>query len=297
MPNESGAKLDILQGTLDLMVLQTLSHHGAAAWIPDRGPAGTGVDWNAAPQYGDPVPGADAPGAAPIRAGRLGRHGQQSQGAVSTASPRPAAASSLPKNPRGTAWYRSCSWCLGNSSESRPSAKWMMRLAGVFGRGRTDRDLDQEIQTHLELAEEDFRRQGMSPDQAAREARLRLGQSTQTLETLRDKRGFPPLSAFALDVKLGLRMLRKQWGLTLMGGLAMTIAITIGASFFDLLQVLTGTTLPLPEGDRVVVIQPLEPGYASPRINVDRRLHTMARRVTIRRGRRRVPDDQAEFDR
>jgi putative ABC transport system permease protein len=137
--------------------------------------------------------------------------------------------------------------------------EWVMRLAGVFGRARTDRDLDRELQAHLELAEEDLRRQGMSPDQAAREARLRFGHPTQTIETLRDQRGFPPLSAFGLDVKLGLRMLRKQWGLTLVGGLAMTIAIAVAASFFDFLRVLTGTTLPLPEGDRVVVIQPWNP--------------------------------------
>jgi predicted permease len=134
--------------------------------------------------------------------------------------------------------------------------QWIARLGGQLGLARADRDLDRELRTHLALAEEELRRRGMSPKQAAREARLRLGQPAHTLETLRDQRGFPPLSAFALDVKLGLRMLRKQWGLTLVGGLAMTISITVGAAFFDFTRVLTGTTLPLQEGDRVVVIQP-----------------------------------------
>src|SRR6185369_11440361 len=111
-------------------------------------------------------------------------------------------------------------------------------------------------QTHLRLAEDDLRRQGMSPTQAAREARRRYGRLTQTMEALRDQSGFPQLSAFWLDVKLGLRMLRKHWGLTLVGGFAMTLAITAGVSFFGFLQTMTGDSLPLDEGNRVVAVQP-----------------------------------------
>ncbi len=137
--------------------------------------------------------------------------------------------------------------------------EWMHRLAGAFGRGRGDRDLEQELQTHLALAEDELRRQGMPPDAAAREARLRFGRSTQAMESLRDRRGIPPLSTFWLDAKLGMRMLRKSWGLTLVGGLAMVVAITIGASIFGFLHALSGTDLPLAEGDRVVIVQPWDP--------------------------------------
>ena len=51
-------------------------------------------------------------------------------------------------------------------------------------------------------------------------------------------------------------MLRKYWGLTLVGGFVLTLAITVGASFFGFVQAITGNSLPLDEGDRVVVIQP-----------------------------------------
>ena len=136
--------------------------------------------------------------------------------------------------------------------------EWISRLGGVFGRTRSDQDLEQELQSHLELAEQDLRRQGMSPEDASREARLEAGRSTQTMETLRDRRGIPPLSTFWLDTKLGLRMLRKHWGLTLIGGLTLAAAMTIGASVFNLVNVIRGSTLPLEEGNRVVVIQPLD---------------------------------------
>ena len=66
----------------------------------------------------------------------------------------------------------------------------------------------------------------------------------------------PNWSTFWVDTKLGLRMLRKHWALTLVGGVAMTIAITLGASMFNFVQAISGTKLPLEEGERVVILQP-----------------------------------------
>jgi hypothetical protein len=66
----------------------------------------------------------------------------------------------------------------------------------------------------------------------------------------------PNWSSFWIDTKLGLRMLRKHWALTLVGGVAMAATITIGASVYNLVQAASGTNLPLEEGDRVVILQP-----------------------------------------
>jgi putative ABC transport system permease protein len=58
-----------------------------------------------------------------------------------------------------------------------------------------------------------------------------------------------------LDFKLGLRMLLKYPGLTLVGGLGLATAIAIGAGFSSYMAVLLDTTLPLPVGDRLVSLQ------------------------------------------
>lgn len=57
------------------------------------------------------------------------------------------------------------------------------------------------------------------------------------------------------DYKLGVRMLLKYPGLTIAGGLALAIAIGIGAGWYDLAGKLMWPTIPLPDGDRIVTIE------------------------------------------
>ena len=58
-----------------------------------------------------------------------------------------------------------------------------------------------------------------------------------------------------LDVKLGLRMLRKHPALTLIGGLGMAVAIAVALGSLWYINTATDADLPLDEGDRVVSIQ------------------------------------------
>src|SRR5688500_17585561 len=57
------------------------------------------------------------------------------------------------------------------------------------------------------------------------------------------------------DFKLGFRMLLKYPGLTLAGGLALAIAIGIGAGWYQVWGNILSPTIPLPEGDRLVLVQ------------------------------------------
>jgi putative ABC transport system permease protein len=57
------------------------------------------------------------------------------------------------------------------------------------------------------------------------------------------------------DYKLGLRALLKFPGLTIAGGLALAITIGIGAAWYDVWGKILSPTIPLPEGDRIVLIE------------------------------------------
>jgi len=142
--------------------------------------------------------------------------------------------------------------------------EWALRLWGTYRHSPNDRDLERELGFHLEMIEQDLRREGYPPHEAARLARLQVGRPSKVLDQLRDQRGIPWLGRFSTDVILGWRMLRKSWGMTLVGGLAITIVITIAAGLAGFFQVFTGSSVPLEEGDRVVAIQAYDPASRQP---------------------------------
>jgi putative ABC transport system permease protein len=133
--------------------------------------------------------------------------------------------------------------------------EWTRRVWGALSGRRTDDDLRRELAAHLALAEDELRRKGHAPTDAARLARAAAGGRTQALEAVREQRGLPWLGSSWLDVRLGLRLLVRNWGLTLVGGLAMSVAIGIAAVVFAAFDVIVWSRLPLDEGDRVVAIQ------------------------------------------
>jgi predicted permease len=151
------------------------------------------------------------------------------------------------------------------------------RIRNCLRPAALDADFDQELELHLAMAEEDKLRRGMSPEEARREARLELGGAAQLREAARAARGLPWLETFWLDGKLGLRMLRKSWGLTLVGGLAMAATIGLGASMFTIWDTVAGIRLPLDEGDRVVAIQSFD--------KAAQRVHRATRLADFRRWR------------
>lgn len=67
------------------------------------------------------------------------------------------------------------------------------------------------------------------------------------------------LGGFSLDARLGVRMLVKHPGVTLVGGLAMTIGIGLGAGYFELITDITDPTLPFAEGERIVGVRNWDP--------------------------------------
>ena len=133
--------------------------------------------------------------------------------------------------------------------------EWTRRVWGALSGRRTDHDLQRELAGHLALAEDELRRKGHAPSDAARLARATAGGRIQALEALREQRGLPWLGSSWLDVRLGLRLLVRNWGLTLVGGLAMSVAIGIAAVVFAAFDVIMWSRLPLEEGDRIVAIQ------------------------------------------
>src|SRR5437870_5769213 len=88
---------------------------------------------------------------------------------------------------------------------------------GLFNKQRKDRDLDAEIESHLQLHIEDNLRLGMTPEEARREALIKLGGVESTKEAYRDQRGLPVLESILQDLRFALRKLLKNPGFTRRG--------------------------------------------------------------------------------
>jgi predicted permease len=97
-------------------------------------------------------------------------------------------------------------------------------------------------------------------DMAFALARLRLGRGVSSRRGGSAGAGLPSpgwsgSGVSWLDFKLGLRMLVRYPGLTLVGGLAMAFAIWVGAGTFELVTQVLHPRLPLEGGDRIVGLQ------------------------------------------
>ena len=113
------------------------------------------------------------------------------------------------------------------------------RTASLFRSKRLDAELEEELRTHIALAQEEHMQRGMSP-QHARSAALRsFGGVTQIQEHYRNQRGIPMLEQLNRDLRFGLRQLRKSPGFA---------AVVIGSlnisSHFENKRLLSSITLP-----------------------------------------------------
>jgi len=130
---------------------------------------------------------------------------------------------------------------------------WYRFRALVFG-SRMDRELDQELQFHLEQEIEKLRRAGVPQADAERRARLSLGGVAQVAEHVRDARGLGAFDRLTQDARYALRVLRRTPAFTL--AVVLTLGVGIGATttMFAVIDGLIFRALPYPNADRLVQI-------------------------------------------
>jgi|SRR5215510_11577951 len=86
---------------------------------------------------------------------------------------------------------------------------WLIRVAGLIGRAQRDRDLADEVNSHLDAHVADNIRSGMSPGAARRDALRRLGGMAQTAEAYRNRRSLPVVEKTIPDIRYALRVPRR----------------------------------------------------------------------------------------
>src|ERR1041384_1543906 len=89
-----------------------------------------------------------------------------------------------------------------------------VRLRALLHKDEMERELDQEMRSHLERMVEQNLAQGMTPKEARRAALRDFGGFEQAKEECRDARGVRVIEELCQDLRFGARMLRKWPGFT-----------------------------------------------------------------------------------
>jgi predicted permease len=124
-----------------------------------------------------------------------------------------------------------------------------------FTRRQFESNMEMEIRFHLQSRTEDLIRSGLSPDQAARQARLEFGGIASHKDSMRASVGLRWLDDLWLDLRYALRQLRHSPGFAFTAVLTLTMAITANVVVFGVLNALVLHPLPVPEANRVIQVQ------------------------------------------
>ncbi|MDP2321093.1 MAG: ABC transporter permease [Acidobacteriota bacterium] len=130
----------------------------------------------------------------------------------------------------------------------------LLRTRNLFRRGAVERELDEELNSHFERLVEFHEQQGLSRQDALRQARLEFGGFDQLREEHRDSRGTSRLEAIGRDISYALRQMRRSPGFTLLAVLCLGVGIGVTTAIFGVLNAVFLRPMAVIEPQRLVLI-------------------------------------------
>ena len=131
---------------------------------------------------------------------------------------------------------------------------WLLRFGGLFDRRRSEREIGDEIESNLQFHIDDGLRDGMNPQEARRQALIRLGGIEPANEAWRDRAKLVPLDTAMADCRHAVRQLRRSPVFAVTAILTLTLCVGANTAVFSIADAVLFRPLPYDEPDGVQLL-------------------------------------------
>lgn len=127
------------------------------------------------------------------------------------------------------------------------------RIWALVNRAKLDREIEAELREHLQMRVEANVARGMTPEQAARDARLRFGNPTAVKERVDAEDTAPFLDNLFRDIRYAIRGFGRNPGFTIVAILTLALGIGANTAIFSVVNAVLRHPAGIDHPERVVI--------------------------------------------
>jgi len=134
------------------------------------------------------------------------------------------------------------------------AGEWKRRIAMLLGRGRFDRDLEEEMRLHIELRREQQMADGLDAETARAAAQRRFGNTARMREKSRAAWGWNWLETLVQDAGYGVRAMLRTPAITVVALVSLALGIGANTAIFSFIDAVLLRSLPVKDPQQLVML-------------------------------------------